>query len=488
MRQTDVLMHIDANGPTPLRDQICEQLSLQILRGQLRAGQRLPSCRRLSASLGVGKNTVISAYNLLVQDALVTTSERSGYFVAEDITKRFEGEDSDRNSRPGLFDKYVLPVRPSASPIIVRPSNWQDLPYPFVCNQLDRNEFPLPSWRKCGYEALGWSLSSVATSDHMYGDYHVLVEQLLARALPQRGIQATPDELLIVAGAQHAIYITAELLSRSGRKIAMEDPGYPDARNIFAHLFGNVVSIPVDQDGLMVDRIPNNVSAIYVTPNQQFPLGVSMSQERRQHLLDKAQKNDIAIIEDDYDAAIDLTARPQPALFSHAGQANVIYVGSLSKSISPGVRLGFLIGPREFIREARALRGMMVRHSPPLLQIMTAQFLKLGHYDSRLQKLRSLYQARLKVLDQALQQHLPSAIRWAQGTGSTALIQLPGINTEEIESAAAGQGVAIDALRPCYFETKRPPDLLRLGVSAIATDRIDRGVRAIAELAARLRA
>lgn len=464
------------------RDHICEQISRLIASGQLRPGQRLPSVRQLASDVGVASNTVTAAYQQLTDDGLIVAVYRSGYFVAEAASYELTASPEERSARlPGIFERFPLKARPSENSVIERPRNWMAQPYRFVCNQLDPADFPLEDWRRCSFQASGRALTSITTADHHNEDCDEFVAEVRSRLLPRRGITAEADEILIMSGSQQAIYIIAALLGGPTRKAAMENPGYPDARILSRH-FAEVAAVPVDEQGLVVTELPRDLTLLYVTPSQQFPSGVAMSPQRREDLLHYAAQNGVVIVEDGYDAEIDLNPRPQIALAGNPGGAQILYTGSLSKVLSPGLRLGYLVGPADFIREARALRGMMIRHPPPLLQVMTASFIRLGHYDAHVGRLRAHYRQRLDTLRAALAKHLPAGRILPGATGSNLMIQVAGADFHRLAPIALHHGIVFDSLKPCYANGDAPRDVIRLGVSAIPNRSVEDGIRVLAQL------
>ena len=211
-------------------------------------------------------------------------------------------------------------------------------------------------------------------------------------------------------GAQNALYLLTSLLVDETTRVAMEEPGYPDVRNIFQLKSKHVSLVPVDDHGLMLNSELNNAQIVFTTPSHQFPTTATMPIERRMALLKLAAARDFIIIEDDYEFETNYVNEPCPALKSLDDKGHVIYVGSLSKSLFPGLRLGFMVGPKKLIAEARALRRLMVRHAPNNNQRTAALFLSLGHHDTLIRRLHRAYRTRWEIMGAGARTALPCFI------------------------------------------------------------------------------
>ena len=215
-------------------------------------------------------------------------------------------------------------------------------------------------------------------TDFSETDDQMLIEHLIQRVLARRGIFARPDEVLVTVGGQQALYIAIRLLLAPGETIGVEDPGYPDVVSM-ARIEGiNVQRLPVDEEGLILSKRLGRCKCLYVTPSHQFPTTVTMPLARKSRLLELTRQHGQFVIEDDYEAEVSFNKTPPRALKSLDRWGNVIYVGSLSKSLLQGLRLGYPVADRKFIREARALRHYMLRHPPVNNQRSVALFLQRG--------------------------------------------------------------------------------------------------------------
>ena len=242
--------------------------------------------------------------------------------------------------------------------------------------------------------------------DSVESDSPQLSQQLRQRLLSTRGIYANDDEVLITLGAQNALFIIGATFSHKNKPIAIEDPGYSYGRNAFQLTGNQLTGIPVDDEGLVVSAIPDNCQLVFTTPSHQFPTMVTMSQPRREQLLEAAVEQDFLIIEDDYEAEMNYFNARSQSLRSQDKNHRVIYIGSLSKTISPGIRLGFMVAHRDIIQQARVVRGVIMRHPPTIVQEVVALFFQLGYYDSHLRNIERRYKRRWHVMNDAITRHL----------------------------------------------------------------------------------
>ena len=302
----DWLIHIKRGEYASLQTQIREALVAAILDRQLDQQEAIPSTRKMAKSLGVSRNTVVLAYQGMLDDGYLLAKQRSGYFVAdkalEDHVPRTRAKPLlDKPKHAGLDWQKLVKSHPSQQKNVVKARNWQDFAYPFIYGQVDHTLFPLAEWRDCTRQALGKKWLGDWTNDATAADDPLLVEQIRRRILPRRGIMASDDEILVTLGAQNAIFLITALLGSKETRVAMEEPGYPDMRNIFQLHTPQVALAPVDQAGLMVGEALDKADIVYATPSHQFPTTVTMPLERRMALLKKASEKNFIIIEDDYE-------------------------------------------------------------------------------------------------------------------------------------------------------------------------------------------
>ena len=485
----DWLVHIRRNEHASLQTQIREALVSAILDGQLAREEPIPSTRKMAKSLGVSRNTVVLAYQGLLDDGYLVARERSGYYVSE---KAIEGA-----APPKLGVKQAAPggsidwsrrltMQPAEQINVSKPLDWQSYPYPFIYGQVDHTLFPLAEWRDCARQALGKKWLGSWTNDTWANDDPLLVEQIRRRILPRRGIMANDDEILVTLGAQNALYLLTTLLVAPETRVGMEEPGYPDVRNIFSLRTPNVSLLPVDEKGLVPSEEFNACDLVFTTPSHQFPTTVTMPLERRMDLLKRAAAHDVVIIEDDYEFETNYVNEPCPALKSLDDDGRVIYVGSLSKTLFPGLRLGFLVAPKELVAQARALRRLMVRHAPNNNQRTAALFLSMGHHDTLIRRLHRAYRSRWEIMGEALKAHMPEASRVPSFGGTSFWVKGPdALNSDALAKEAAAKGVLIEPGRVTFGAAEAPRNFYRLAFSSIDEQKIEPGIRLLSGLVRR---
>lgn len=482
----DLLFPLDPAEPGTLQARVRRRLLQAIEQGDLVAGRALPSTRAMARRLNVARNTVLIAYQGLVDDGFLKARERSGYFVAADVAMRKPPQPP--APPPGEADAPVdwenrIGPRAITQRTIEKPADWRSAPFPFIYGQVDPQLFPLAAWRACSRDALARLAVDEWSADSLAADDPLLIEEIRTRLLPRRGVTARADEILITVGAQHALWLIAQLLVGPRTTVGLEEPGYVDARNIFALRTRRLRPLPVDADGLVVDERLKGLDLIFTTPSHQSPTTVTMPMARRQALLAEARARDVLIIEDDYESETNYGRAPTPALKSLDRDGRVLYVGSLSKILAPGVRIGFLVAPAPLIAEARRLRRLMLRHPPTNNQRTTALFLGGGHVEVLIRRLQTAFAERWRAMDQAIARHLPKSSRPPSFGGTSFWIEGPaGLDAGALALRARVEGVILEPGAIHFMASTAPRNMFRLGFSSIQTSRIEPGIARIAAL------
>lgn len=476
---TSPVFRLPKGSRLKLRDQICELISGAIARGALPPDMALPSCRELADQLDVSRNTVFSAYAQLVDLGLLEAKDRSGYYAktgpAINGSERAKGTPVETGGKVLSFGRFA----PSRLARVRHPADWSKYPFPFIYNQTDPKLFPIGAWRECSRQALNMATLTEWTGDYVEGDSPYLLQQLRQRLLIYRGIIAADEEVMITLGAQNALSIIGLLMSRQPGAIAVEDPGYPDARNAFLITGNQVQGVAVDEEGLRVADIPAHSKLVYTTPSHQFPTSVTMSIERRTELLQAAHRHGFLVLEDDYEAEMNSAGVTKPALRSLDREDRVIYVGSLSKTLSPGLRIGFIVANRDIIREARAIRTALLRHPPTVIQETTALFIGLGYYDRHLRNFVRRHDERWRKMKAAIEANLSAfGIRHSAGGTSFWLTGPPDFDASRFSESLMSKGVIIDK-GETFFLAGDAKNSFRLGFAYVDDAQIEKGLKLI---------
>ena len=462
-------VHVSLVGRKDLTGEIYRQLRRAILDGRLPPGGRLPATRELARRLNVSRTTVTVAYDRHTGEGFITSRVGAGTFVGDDVAG------PGGTARPG---RGALRPRPLWDAVVV-PTVFDKPPrFDFRTGIPDATLFPYQSWRRL----LVRQLRPAAVGLDVYGDPagHQGLRQAIARHIGlARGVQAGAEEVVVTNGTQQAVDVVARVLLAPGDRVAVESPGYGPPRRLMASLGAEVLGVPVDDQGLVVEAIPPRTRLVYVTPSHQFPLGMAMSLPRRLALLAWAERHDAAVVEDDYDSEFRYGGRPIEPLQTLDGSGRVIYVGSFSKTLLPTLRLGFLVVPAPLVAAARRAKFLADWHTPLPTQAALADFIDQGYFARHLRKMRATYQQRhqqiVESLDDRFADHLkpvPSA------AGLHVAATAPASTPEELRAVlgrASAAGVEVQPLS--MFDVGQPsqPGIV-LGYGAIPTADIEEGL------------
>lgn len=470
------------NSNATLQQQIQQMVAEAIVSGHCAANEKMPSSRRLAEHLSLSRTTVTLAYAELVSNGYLESRDRSGYFVASSAPTLPVFTATQIPETAGVDWDLKLAQRPQSRSDILRPPNWSDYRFPFIYGQSDPDLFDHLNWRTCALRAVGRKDFDTLTHDHYQNDDPMLVEYILRYILPRRGIRAHPDELLITLGGQNALWMIAQLLLSDGQNAIVENPCYPGLRKIFDQMRYVATSIDVDQDGLPADLIPTGADVVFTTPSHHAPTNVTMPLERRQAVLNRAEQDGFVIVEDDYEFEMTYTSPPAPALKSMDEVGRVIYVGSFSKSIFPGLRLGYVVAAKPLIRAMRELRSVVFRHPPSHIQRTTAYFLSLGHYDSQITRMARVFGKRRAIMEQCIRDFgLTPDVRNVNG-GSSFWMRAPdGVDTTQLAVDLRKKSVLIEPGNAFFAHRSPDKSHYRLAYSSIHANLIRDGIALVAE-------
>jgi len=484
------LFVLDTTGSANLQQQLIQKLIQSILNGHFGCGSRMPSSRKLAEQLGIARNTVVHAYQKLIDEGYLVSRERSGIYVNENLFELHpqtnnEQQADDEADETDLYPwEKILPKvvgEPSPPP---HPQNWQQYPYPFIDGQFDPSLFPVAQWRECSKISLNVDEIRSWASDSGQFDDHLLTEEIRTKVLPRRGIFAKADEIMVTIGSQQSLYLISRMLMNNQSLLAMEEPGYQGIRQLAQHMFSPIHYVNVEDDGIAVDEVPQHADLVYVTPSHQMPTAVTMSMEKRKQLVERAETDDFLIIEDDYECESNFVTQPHPAVKSLDRTGRVVYVSSFSKVLAPGLRLGFMVAPKAFIQRARQLRTLISRHPPANNQRIMGLFLSLGYYDQTMRKLNDELAERWHELREALNHYLATSVVTTRTVGgSTCWIKGPEqLNSQRFAAEAAKAGILVEPVTRFYGGKEKPQHYFRLGVTSIPTPKIREGIEALAYL------
>lgn len=478
----------DPTLPAPLYRQLYDALRAAILRGQLRAGARLPATRALAAELDLSRTTVLAAMGQLLAEGYVEAKPGSGTYVAHILP------DDTLHAAPARAPAPISPETPAPARTLSRrgqlllatpleAAREVGAPRAFRPGVPALDPFPWKTW--LSLEAR--YLRRLSGSLRAYGDpagYRPLRQAIADYLGAARAVRCVPEQVIVVAGAQQALDLVARVLLDPGDAVWVEDPGYLGAKAAFAAAGARLAPIPVDAEGLDVAagaaRCPAARLA-YVTPSHQYPLGVTMSLARRLALLRWANDAGMWIVEDDYDSEYRYTGRPLAALQGLDEAGRVLYIGTFSKVLSPALRLGYLVAPPDLVDAFARARTLADRGSPPLGQATLAAFLTEGHAGRHIRRMRALYAERQAILVREARRHLAGALDVPPGESGLHLVGwLPaGADDRALATAATQRGIEAPSLSAFSLGPTPAPGVV-LGYAPYDEEQIQEGVRRLA--------
>ncbi|WP_390347732.1 PLP-dependent aminotransferase family protein [Variovorax boronicumulans] len=482
----ELALRLPTAGSRDLLRALHRQLRDAILDGRLQPGARLPATRALAQRLGVSRNTMLAAYDLLLSEGYLLARPGSGTYVADTLPALRRGRTAPKEAGAApRRDPRLVPLNvpgadlaPTLQPRAARDDFRVGLP--------DVGAFPFDIWRRLSDRAL----RRVARQTADYADPQgqgALREAIAAHVSFTRAVGCTADDIVVTAGAQQAFGLLARILVVPGRTVvAVEQLFYPSLREAMLAAGAKVVTVPTDDEGLCVDRIPPEARVVCVTPSHQFPTGVAMSPPRRAALLAFARARNAVLIEDDYDSEFRFAGRPLDALQTLDRAGSVFYVGTFSKSLFPALRLGFVVAPpwaRAALVRARELADW---HGPVLGQEALAAFIAEGHLARHIRRMRKLYGARRSALLDALARH---GAGWLEAIPSDAGLHLSawlhgGARDHAVVERAAAAGITLPPLSRFALDPQAPeaPNGLAFGFGLIAEPQIDGAIRRLVRL------
>jgi GntR family transcriptional regulator/MocR family aminotransferase len=474
------LGQLEKPRPSGATRRISESLRNKIADGSYQPGDALPSSRALAEELGVSRTTVTAAFDQLISEGYVVSRQGAPSIVADQLGRSAQPQFSAEpmaESRLSTYANRLLGLPLGAIPL--RPT----LDFDFRYGDISGADFPTLLWRRALNAALLKRRPRLAY-EHPAGNPELRAE-LRAYLWRARGIDCDADQIVICSGSQQALDLCARILIDPGDRAVVEDPCYAMAHNAIAAAGAEIHAIPCDGNGLMTSELPSNVRAslVFVTPSHQYPLGGVLPAGRRDQLVDWAATAGAYIIEDDYDGEYRYDVKPIPPLYQ-SGRGRVIYVGTVSKTLSPMLRLGYLVVPRHVIEIFTRCKQVADRHSMTLEQEALAGLIRAGAYERHVRKMRRMNGQRRAALIAALSDSFGDAVEIAgSSAGLHVVVWFRHLMPEHeplLIEAALKHGIGIYPISSLYLARKPSQAGLVMGYASQSPDALRRGVALLA--------
>ena len=469
-----VELFLDPDDARPQKIQLYEQLRTAIVEGRLTPGDRLTPSRLVAADLHISRATVTEAYGRLSAEGYIEGRSGGGSLVSA----------APPQVRPRLRVAALEPTRRAAGIVPYALDPTAEARFDCRPGHPDLALFPVAAWRRCVLRTLN---RAPGPYDDALGtpQLRTALANWVARS---RGVAATPEDIVVTSGAAHAIDLVARVLADPGAVVAVEEPGYPPVVSLLRSQGLRVVGVPVDDHGIVVEAIPPRARLVYVTPSHQYPLGMVMARRRRLELLHWAARFGAAIVEDDYDSEFRHTARPLEPLQRLDRDGRVIYVGTFSKSLSPALRVGFLVAPRTLLPALGAVRQAVDWCAPPATQEALTHFIVDGYLDQHLRRTRRRYGQRHRLMREALDQFLPPGYRRLPAeAGLHIVVTGPSDPTDpDLALALRQHGLLVSSLLRTYAFSP-PANGILLGYAGLPEQHVAPAVRALSAALAAVR-
>lgn len=480
---------VDRKTAAPLHKQIYDAYRAAILRGDLRAGQQIPSSRELATEIQVSRFPVIHAYAQLLAEGYFESRAREGTFISGSLPEHLNSVEQPG----GPPDQIATGPRLIAHRALLTPPFKVDASLKgwgaFGVHQPAFDHFPFKIWASL---VAHHSLNPKADSIHHIDPLGSLRfrETICSYLRTSRGVKCDTSQVMVVSGSQQALDITVRVLLDPGNPVWIEEPGYRLVRSLLAGSGCRIIPVPVDSEGMDVSAgiaRGSDARAFFVSPSHQYPLGSTMSASRRLQLLNWAQSSGAWIIEDDYDSEYRYGSRPIPSLQGLDVNARVIYIGTFSKVLFPSMRIGYIVIPHDLVERFVAIRAYMDLFPPYLYQEVLTDFIHLGHFGRHLRKMRRLYGERRTALVECLHSEFGDELQvHGSEAGMYLAVTLPeGIRDTEIVRRAAEKGLWMWALSPSYLGEQSRSGLV-LGFGSTPAEQMPRAVRKLRSILAEL--
>jgi len=453
-----IFITIDRSQSISLTHQIYDQVRNGILEKQLKEGEKLPSSRELAGSIGVSRNIVLEAYERLIAEGYLEVRPKSGTFVAQGTSLPF----MERKKKMDFPKKN----NDSAKVFI-----------DFKAGNPAIDYFPRKKWAQLSKEICLHSSEEAFGYGEASGSAE-LRDALVNYLKRVRGVQCRAEQIFITSGATQGLKLITEMLGKDDNPIAVEDPVTDEMRNIFTYSKAKIIPVPVDENGIDPNGLLQDApSFVFVIPSHQFPLGGILSIQRRLQLIEYAQKMNCYIVEDDYDSEFTYEGAPVPSIQGIAPN-HVIYVGTFSKILSPGLRIGYAILPEELVDSFEQIKWFSDRHTSSLEQLVLARFIKEGYLDRHVRKMKKIYKEKRERLVSAIQQNFQYATIIGKSAGMHLVVEIPGIDFQPaLIHKIQESGVKVYPIEQYSLEKGKHKDRFVMGYGGLTLEEIEAGVQ-----------
>ena len=451
-----IFITIDRSKSISLTQQIYDQVRNGILEKQLKEGEKLPSSRELAGSIGVSRNIVLEAYERLIAEGYLEVRPKSGTFVAQGTSLSFIERTKRKDTPKKMAENQAYIDFKAGNPAI--------------------DYFPRKKWAQLTKEICLHSTEAVFG----YGDasgMKELKDALVVYLKRVRGVQCRAEQIFITSGATQGLKLITEMLGKENKAIAVEDPVTDEMRNIFTFANADIIPVPVDENGIDPNGLPKQApSFVFVIPSHQFPLGGILSIQRRLQLIEYAQKMNCYIVEDDYDSEFTYEGAPVPSIQGIAPN-HVIYVGTFSKILSPGLRIGYVILPEELVDSFEKIKWFSDRHTSSLEQLVLAHFIREGYLDRHVRKMKKIYKEKRERLVAAIQQNFHNATIIGKSAGMHLVVEIPGIDFHSALIHKMEQfGVKVYPIEQYSLEKGKHKERIVMGYGGLSLEEMEKGV------------
>lgn len=471
-----ITINLDIKSQVPLYEQIYLHIKQDILSGRLSKGEKLPSTRSLSSHLQVSRNTIDMAYSQLSSEGYVDAIPQKGHYVNDIHNMYLSGQGTNRSITTSTYKELPTSINNL-------PGNPPTLLYDFNPNAVDSSHFPYGIWQKLMKHAFDQESSFFLLGENQ-GDesFRLAIKHYLEQS---RGVHLDVSQIIIGAGADYLLQLFSQLLT-NGDLIAMEDPSYTQANQIFQSMHLKTVAIPVDAQGMNIEHLRQTSANIaYVTPSHQFPLGSVMSIKRRLSLLQWAKESpNRYILEDDHDSEFRYIGRPIPALQSLDTDQKVIYMGTFSRSIAPAIRVGYMVLPYPLYEIYQNKLSHYSSTVSRLDQKILTDFIKQGHFERHLNRMKKLYKAKHDAMLEQLYKYGSLFTVIGENAGLHLVVQVNlTISEEVLIKKARRKGIGLYPLSPYYIkEPKEKKSAFLMGFANLEETQIQKGLKAFYSL------